>query len=56
MLLGSAFAAGAQQGDAKRGLYVSQAAGCVGCHTEARDDAEADETAAQDTAGESETP
>jgi mono/diheme cytochrome c family protein len=40
LLLGSAFVACAQQGDAKRGLYVSQAAGCVGCHTEARDDAQ----------------
>jgi mono/diheme cytochrome c family protein len=28
------------QGDAKRGLYLSKAAGCVGCHTEARDNAQ----------------
>jgi mono/diheme cytochrome c family protein len=28
------------QGDAKRGLYISKAAGCVGCHTEARDNAQ----------------
>jgi mono/diheme cytochrome c family protein len=28
------------QGDAKRGLYVSQLAGCVGCHTEAKKDAQ----------------
>src|SRR5258706_15379351 len=33
--LGSAFA----QGDAKRGEYVSKAAGCVGCHTEEKKDA-----------------
>jgi mono/diheme cytochrome c family protein len=29
------------QGDAKRGLYISKAAGCVGCHTEAREGATA---------------
>ena len=40
LLLGIAFAAGAQQGDAKRGEYVSKAAGCVGCHTEAIDKAQ----------------
>ena len=28
------------RGDAKRGLYVSQAAGCVGCHTEAKPNAQ----------------
>jgi mono/diheme cytochrome c family protein len=27
------------QGDAKRGLYVSKAAGCLGCHTEDKPDA-----------------
>ena len=27
------------QGDAKRGEYVSKAAGCLGCHTEERKDA-----------------
>jgi mono/diheme cytochrome c family protein len=32
--------AGAQQGDAKRGLYVSKAAGCLGCHTEERPNAQ----------------
>lgn len=32
---GGAFA----QGDAKRGAYLARAAGCVGCHTEARKDA-----------------
>jgi len=28
------------QGDAKRGLYISKAAGCLGCHTEAKPDAQ----------------
>ena len=32
---GGAFA----QGDAKRGAYLAKAAGCVGCHTEAKKDA-----------------
>ena len=40
LLLGSAWAVLAQQGDAQRGQYLSKAAGCVGCHTEARDDAQ----------------
>ena len=31
--------AGAAEGDAKRGLYISRAAGCLGCHTEAKDGA-----------------
>jgi mono/diheme cytochrome c family protein len=31
----------AAQGDAKRGEYLSKAAGCVGCHTEAREGAQA---------------
>lgn len=34
-------AASAQaQGDPKRGLYISQAAGCLGCHTEEKEGAE----------------
>lgn len=37
MLLASGASA---QGDAKRGLYLSKAGGCVGCHTEQRDGAE----------------
>jgi mono/diheme cytochrome c family protein len=41
LLLAAHFAAGAQQGDAKRGLYISQAAGCLGCHTEANEGAQA---------------
>ena len=28
------------QGDAKRGLYLSKAAGCLGCHTEEKDNAQ----------------
>ena len=28
------------QGDAKRGLYLSKAAGCLGCHTEEKQDAQ----------------
>ena len=28
------------QGDVKRGLYLSKAAGCLGCHTEAKPDAQ----------------
>src|SRR5437762_8805381 len=28
------------QGDAKRGEYLSKAGGCIGCHTEARKDAQ----------------
>jgi len=40
LLLGVHFGAAAQQGDPKRGLYLSKAAGCVGCHTEARDNAQ----------------
>lgn len=34
-----ACAAGAQ-GDPKRGLYIAQAGGCLGCHTEAREGAQ----------------
>jgi mono/diheme cytochrome c family protein len=39
-LLGLIFSAGAAlaQGDAKRGLYLSKAAGCIGCHTQATKD------------------
>jgi mono/diheme cytochrome c family protein len=40
LLLGCAWAVLAQQGDAQRGQYLSKAAGCVGCHTEARDNAQ----------------
>jgi mono/diheme cytochrome c family protein len=40
LLLGVAIAASAQQGDAKRGLYLSQAAGCLGCHTEEKENAQ----------------
>ena len=35
LLVGCAFA----QGDAKRGEYLAKAAGCLGCHTEAKDGA-----------------
>jgi mono/diheme cytochrome c family protein len=40
LLLGVLFGAGAAlaQGDAKRGLYLSKAAGCVGCHTQVTKD------------------
>lgn len=37
LMAGGAFA----QGDPKRGLYLSKAAGCLGCHTEAKPDAQA---------------
>lgn len=40
LLLGSAWAVQAQQGDAQRGQYLSKAAGCLGCHTEERDNAQ----------------
>ena len=40
LLLGAAIATSAQQGDAKRGLYISQAAGCQGCHTEEKENAQ----------------
>jgi mono/diheme cytochrome c family protein len=40
-LLAIAFSASVlAQGDAKRGLYVSKAAGCLGCHTEAKEGAQ----------------
>jgi mono/diheme cytochrome c family protein len=35
-----ACAALAQQGDVQRGLYLSKAAGCLGCHTEANEKAQ----------------
>src|SRR5690349_11335733 len=38
VLVALAHAAGAQ-GDPKRGLYIAKAAGCVGCHTEAKEGA-----------------
>ena len=43
LLLGLVFCAGAAlaQGDAKRGLYLSKAAGCVGCHTQVTNDPKA---------------
>jgi mono/diheme cytochrome c family protein len=40
LLLGLHFNAVGQQGDVKRGLYVSKAAGCLGCHTEESDKAQ----------------
>jgi mono/diheme cytochrome c family protein len=39
LVLGVFAAAASAQGDAKRGLYLSKAAGCVGCHTEDKKDA-----------------
>jgi cytochrome c551/c552 len=40
LLLGLALCASIAfaQGDAKRGLYLSKAAGCVGCHTQVTKD------------------
>ena len=40
LFLGLQVAGHAQQGDAKRGLYISKAAGCLGCHTEEKSGAE----------------
>lgn len=40
-LLCAVFGQGLAQGDAKRGLYISKAAGCLGCHTEAKEGAQA---------------
>jgi mono/diheme cytochrome c family protein len=40
LLFAAHFGAIAQQGDAKRGLYLSKAAGCVGCHTEEKQGAQ----------------
>jgi len=39
MLLAAVHGGAAAQGDAKRGAYLVKAAGCVGCHTEAKKDA-----------------
>ena len=39
MLLGSAYGGASAQGDAARGAYLAKAAGCVGCHTEAKESA-----------------
>ena len=39
LLLGAALGSALAQGDAKRGLYLSKAAGCMACHTEDRKDA-----------------
>ncbi|HKQ27120.1 MAG TPA: cytochrome c [Burkholderiales bacterium] len=33
-------ASASAQGDAKRGLYISKAAGCLGCHTESKSNAQ----------------
>jgi mono/diheme cytochrome c family protein len=40
-LLGTTISSAYAQGDAKRGLYLAKAAGCVGCHTETSKDATA---------------
>jgi mono/diheme cytochrome c family protein len=40
LLIGADFALAQAQGDAKRGLYISKASGCLGCHTEAREGAQ----------------
>jgi mono/diheme cytochrome c family protein len=39
LLLATAHGGAIAQGDAKRGAYLAKAAGCVGCHTEAKKDA-----------------
>jgi mono/diheme cytochrome c family protein len=39
MLLGSVPVGASAQGDAARGAYLAKAAGCVGCHTEAKENA-----------------
>jgi mono/diheme cytochrome c family protein len=41
LLLGGFAASAAAQGDAKRGDYLAKAAGCKGCHTEAKEGATA---------------
>jgi mono/diheme cytochrome c family protein len=41
LLLGTTISCAYAQGDAKRGLYLAKAAGCVGCHTDANKDATA---------------
>jgi len=40
LVLGLVAASALAQGDAKRGEYVSKAAGCLGCHTEEKPDAQ----------------
>jgi mono/diheme cytochrome c family protein len=40
LLLAAATGFAVAQGDAKRGLYLSKAGGCVGCHTEAKQGAQ----------------
>ena len=40
LLLGLAGAVCGQQGDPQRGQYISKAAGCLGCHTEERENAQ----------------
>ncbi len=39
VLLGPAHGAASAQGDATRGAYLAKVAGCVGCHTEAKENA-----------------
>lgn len=39
-LLSTGYALAQPQADAKRGLYISRAAGCLGCHTEDKQDAQ----------------
>ena len=39
-ILSALSSAALAQGDAKRGLYLSKAAGCLGCHTEAKEGAQ----------------
>jgi mono/diheme cytochrome c family protein len=39
VLLAAVHGGASAQGDAKRGAYLAKAAGCVGCHTEAKKDA-----------------
>lgn len=39
LLLAAAHSSAFAQGDAQRGAYLAKAAGCVGCHTEAKKDA-----------------
>jgi mono/diheme cytochrome c family protein len=39
LLLAAAHGGASAQGDAKRGAYLAKAAGCIGCHTEAKENA-----------------
>lgn len=41
MLFAAVHGSASAQGDAKRGEYLAKAAGCLGCHTEAKKDAKA---------------